>query len=294
YGMKMVIDTLRGSKSEKIISLGLDKLSTYGICKESNQQLRAVMHHLILSGYLVKTDSEYPVIMLGERADEVLRGGGIVQMKLPKEKGDAAAKPEKRKTAKIDRRLFDVLRDVRRAIASEHNLPAFVIFHDSTLIDMCMKTPATREALLSVSGVGQTKAERWGKRFTDAISDFLRDNELDEMPSEPPPNFDPSAVEVTGESVTVSVVADRINCVLIKSGRQKISGKRINDWLVAKGYMTLVARNNKSSKIATEKGIKLGISVKNAFISGEQVKINLFGRSAQEYIIANSTDMIHT
>ena len=292
YGMTMVIDTLRGSKSEKILSLGFDKLSTYGICEQSARQLRAIIDHLILSGYLVKTDGEYSIIMLGERANEVLRGGGIVHMKLPKEKDNAVAEQEKQKAAKpVDRRLFDVLRDIRRTIASEQNLPAFVIFHDSTLIDMCTKTPTTLEALLSVSGVGQVKAERYGKQFIDAISDFLRDNKLDETPPELPKDFEPSAVEVTDEAVTISVIADRINCVLIERGREKISGRRINDWLVAKGYMTLVTQDNKSFKIPTESGEGLGISSEERLIRGEQVKVNLFGRNAQEYIVANSVNI---
>ena len=129
---------------------------------------------MILSGFLIKTDSEYPVIRLGVRANEVLRGETTVHMKQPKEKHIDDAKPETQKGVSFDKRLFDVLRNVRRAIADEQNVPAFIIFHDSTLTDMCVKIPTTREALLSVSGVGQVKAERYGKRFLDAISDFTR------------------------------------------------------------------------------------------------------------------------
>jgi len=294
FGLKMVIDTLRGSKSEKIIRLGLDKLSTYGICEQSTQQLYTIMQHLILSGYIIKTDSEYPVIMLGEHANEVLRGSTIVYMKQPKEKYIDYAVLEKQKTAKpVDRRLLDVLRDIRRAIANKKNVPAYIIFPDSTLIDMCMKTPTTREALLSVSGIGQVKAERYGKQFLDAISVFLRSNGFDEKPPEPPKGFDPSAVEVTDEPVTVKVIAERINCVLVENGYQKISGIRINDWLVANGHMTLIAWNSKNFKVPTDKGLELGISSEERLIRGSQAKINLFGRSAQEYIVANSADIIN-
>jgi len=185
YGVNMIIDTLRGSKSEKVLRLGLDRLSTYGICEQNAHQLRSIMEHLILNGYLVKTDDEYPVIKLGKLANEVLSGKAAIQMKLPKEKPVIKPvtklnklKDKQAEVRPIDKRLFAVLRDIRLSIAQEQNLPAFVIFHDSTLTDMCIKLPTTQDMLLSVSGVGQVKAERYGKRFLDAISDFLHNNKV--------------------------------------------------------------------------------------------------------------------
>jgi len=177
YGINMVIDILRGSKNERVLRLGFERLSTYGICEESSHQLRSIIQHLIVNGYLVKTDDEYPVIKLGNIANDVLNGKATVQMKLPKEK--PAIKLTKQATkytdaGPVDKRLFAILRDIRLSIALEQNLPSFVIFHDSTLTDMCRKLPTTREALLRVSGVGQVKAERYGKQFIDAISNFLQ------------------------------------------------------------------------------------------------------------------------
>ena len=178
YGLNMIIDTLRGSKSEKVIRLGLNEISTYGICEESAHTLRAVMNHLILHGYLMKTDDEYPVIKLGKRANEVLYDSSNVQMKLPKEK-PAKAQKQKEKVhsaiGPIDNDLFTVLRDLRFSIAREQSVPAFVIFSNSTLTDMCAKRPTTLDAFLEVSGVGEIKAERYGKQFVDAISDFELD-----------------------------------------------------------------------------------------------------------------------
>jgi len=175
YGLNMIIDTLRGSKSEKVIRLGLNEISTYGICEESAHTLRAVMNHLILHGYLMKTDDEYPVIKLGKRANEVLYDSSNVQMKLPKEK-PAKAQKQKEKVhsaiGPIDNDLFTVLRDLRFSIAREQSVPAFVIFSNSTLTDMCAKRPTTLDAFLEVSGVGEIKAERYGKQFVEAISDY--------------------------------------------------------------------------------------------------------------------------
>jgi len=171
----MVIDTLRGSKNERVQRLGLDKLSTYGISKLSTHQLRLIMQHLILSGYLVKTDDEYPVIKLGRRSKEILRDGASVHMKLPKEKETKAPRPGKHvHRGSVDSRLFATLREVRRAIADEQKLPAYVIFHDSTLMDMCIKLPTSYAALLQVSGIGKAKADRYGKRFLEVISEHVK------------------------------------------------------------------------------------------------------------------------
>jgi ATP-dependent DNA helicase RecQ len=173
YGLNMIIDTLRGSKNEKIGRLGLDRLSTYNISEKSAHQLRAIIEHLILSDYLLKTDDEYPVIKLGSRANEILRDGTEISMKLSRDKEKKKPKAGKHAPrSQVDNALFTALRDVRKAIAEEESMPAFVIFHDSTLTDMCEKHPTTIREFLDVSGVGQVKAERYGKRFVDAILEY--------------------------------------------------------------------------------------------------------------------------
>ena len=183
YGLNMVIDTLRGSKNERLLRVGLDKLTTYGVCTESNHQLRAIMEHLILSNYLIKTDDEFPVIKLGKRANEVLREGASVQMKLPKERQPPKQDKHRGKAGKAaslgaaDMGLFAALREVRRSIANELALPAFVVFTDSTLRDMCIQRPTSRNELLMVSGVGSAKADRYGERFLAAITDYQKNHD---------------------------------------------------------------------------------------------------------------------
>jgi len=172
YGKKMLIDVLRGSKSEKVLRLGLDKLSTYGISKKTEKQLHEIINQLLLMGYLVKTDDEYPVLKLGDSANEVLKNGKTVQMKLLIEKQEIAT--EKKETKPLDDKLFAKLRELRLAIAKEQNVPAFVIFPDSTLIDMCTKVPMTDVEFLNVSGVGKIKLERYGERFLKTIAEFKK------------------------------------------------------------------------------------------------------------------------
>jgi ATP-dependent DNA helicase RecQ len=164
-----------------VLRLGLDKLSTYGISEKSEKQLREIINQLILSGYLLKTDDEYPVIKLGENANEILRNGGTVQMKLSKEKQQQEVTEKKQFVVRpVDAKLFAALRELRLAIASEQKVPAFVVFPDSALIDMCIKLPTTKEEFLKVSGVGQVKLERYGERFLGVIS--LHTHTFDPLP----------------------------------------------------------------------------------------------------------------
>jgi len=203
FGVTMVIDVLRGSKNERVLRSKLDKLSTHGISVKSESHLRDIVNHLILTGALIKTDDEYPIIKLGLRAAEILQGEESVHMKLAKEaprKEKAppkTAKPKKGKPQKMkhhltelmptytvkgteiaksdfDTSLFERLKELRLTIATEQKVPAFVILHDSSLKDMCVKQPKTLDDLLQVSGIGRVKAEKFGHRFLDAIAKHMR------------------------------------------------------------------------------------------------------------------------
>ena len=169
----MLIDILRGSKSEKITRFQLDQLSTYGICEERKERLHTIIDYLLQSEYIIKTNDKFPVVKLGERAKDALKED-LIQMKLPKERVRIESKSKTKLDERpVDRKLFEALRSIRAEIAKEQNVPAFVIFHDSTLRNMCIKAPKNKYELLEVSGVGKIKAERYGDRFLKAITEFL-------------------------------------------------------------------------------------------------------------------------
>ena len=298
YGMKMIMDVLRGTKNERVLRLGFDRLSTYGIIKKTEKQLRDIVDHMILSGYLIKTDSEYPVIKLGPRANELLRGGGSVLMKLAKEdSSEKSAGLEKKQTAvrPVDAGLLANLKKLRLMIANERNVPAFIIFNDSSLVDMCIKLPATSDEFLNVLGVGKVKMEQYGERFLSVISEFLAGSDMDDINEQPSPakEFDPSKIEISEDAVALGAVTDRINCVLLESGHGRISGQRINDWLVSGGYINVVEENGRKYKTATEKGKNLGIASEERFISGTKVIYNQFSKDAQKFVALNTAEIIH-
>jgi ATP-dependent DNA helicase RecQ len=198
FGSRLVIDVLQGNKNEKIERLGFDKLSTFGISDKKTRKLRAIIDFLVMQKYLARTHDEYAVIKLGDRADEVLRGGAAVEMKLPKDaetpKTKIAEEAKSRKSADkpyakpagksakksagkpAGESLFDVLRKLRLEIATEQNVPAFVVFSDSTLADMCVRLPQTKRGFIRVSGVGSVKLEKYGDRFLEAIAEYRRNS----------------------------------------------------------------------------------------------------------------------
>lgn len=187
YGLKTVIDVLRGSKSEKILRWGLDRVTAYNASNLPEKSLRDIANHLVLNGFLRITDDEYPVVKLGARAKELYNESFSVSVKLARDERKIAkiAKSAGKASAagishSVNKALFAKLKALRRAIAGEQNIPAFVVFADSTLTDMCIKLPQNEEEFLRVSGVGQVKLERYGRQFLDVIGGFLKNGGADD------------------------------------------------------------------------------------------------------------------
>jgi len=177
FGMGMVIDTLRGSRNEKVLRFGFDKLSTYGIMADTKAtRLREIINQLVLGGYLTLTNTEFPVLQLGPGAKGLLFGGETVTVNVAKARKEATERPPRQTRGQLrDPRLFSKLQALRGKLASIQSVPAFVIFADASLLDMCNKRPTTREELLEVSGVGQAKLERYGDKFLEVIRAHLEE-----------------------------------------------------------------------------------------------------------------------
>jgi len=284
YGVSTIINVLRGSKNEKIMRFGLHTLSTYDISDLSERRLRDIITHLVLHDFLHVTDGKYPILQRGERADEILRQGVTVKMKLADDT-PSTAKNASEKRAPINKQLFDNLRDLRMKIANKRNVPAFVIFPDSTLTDMCAKLPANEEEFLNVSGVGQVKLEQFGKQFLKVITDFTQEEDLTAPTADVyEPNF--SDIEFSDEPVAISVIADKLNCVLTATRHQKLTAQKINNILVEQGYLqTLTDPKGKTYKVPTLRGDEAGIISEERVVRGEKYFINLFDQNAQRLVV---------
>ena len=178
YGMMMIVDTVHGSKAVKVLKAGMDQNPWYGSCENAPvYQLRQVMNHLVLEGYLHLSDGEYRIVELTERSEEILNGSSVVMKAAKKQqKAETESKPKKKAAVlgeeDIDRDLFETLRALRLRIAKEEKVPPYIVFSDKTLAHMCQLRPQNREAMLEVSGVGVMKYEKYGDRFLECIQDW--------------------------------------------------------------------------------------------------------------------------
>ena len=171
YGAGVVADVLRGVLSDKIRAAKLDKQSTFGIMKEARAiEIKALMEKLEEQEYIISVGTGRPVLCVTEMSYPVLRGNARVKIKQTRKMKRRA---EKTSVGAEEQELFAVLRQVRAEFAAKRGVPAFVIFSDATLADMCRKMPLTEEAFLSVSGVGTNKLERYGDAFIRAIRSYV-------------------------------------------------------------------------------------------------------------------------
>lgn len=172
FGKSMVIDILHGSENDRLLSFGFDKLSTYGIMSDVPvQTIRTEIDYLVANGYLCCTDDEYPVIELTLLSAKILKERIPVNMKLPKKKTRSRRITDGQ--IKAGDLLFMKLKALRSKFASAANVPAYVVFSDAALRDMCRLRPVTRDEFLNVSGVGKRKAEQYGDEFCRLISAHL-------------------------------------------------------------------------------------------------------------------------
>jgi ATP-dependent DNA helicase RecQ len=174
FGLRHVVDVLRGAESARIQHLGHDRLSTYGIGAErSVDEWSAVLRQLVHRGYLDQDVANYAVLRLTERARPLLRGEETLELALPKPKPARKARrsaAEKAGLAPADLPLFEALRTLRKELADAQGKPPYVIFGDAALLDMCRMKPTSEAAFLAVNGVGQAKLERYGTEFMAAIA----------------------------------------------------------------------------------------------------------------------------
>lgn len=170
YGKPVICDVLKGSKSEKILKAELNNQSTYGIMKEvTARHIFGTIDFLAEKEY-ISSDNETEVLKLLPKSRDVLFGRKRLVMKKVEnsEKVVKTHRPE----VPVNSELLDALKALRKSIASKKSVPAYVIFTDATLIDMCKKCPETPDEMLEVSGVGRTKLEKFGKQFLEEIAKF--------------------------------------------------------------------------------------------------------------------------
>lgn len=189
YGMTVILETLRGSKSEKIERYRMNENSYYGTIRDiSMERLRQIVRFLLTKGYLMQTDDGYAVLKLTESSYHLTVKGEILFMKLPKEKMAAPSqegtmrKLEKAQSGRGRRlmsehpELYEKLRALRNETARTMHVPAYVVFTDRTLLEMSGYLPVTREEMLAITGVAQAKYEKYGEQFIAVIQKYKQEH----------------------------------------------------------------------------------------------------------------------
>ena len=176
-GKTLVIQTLQGSKNRRVLDMGLDELSTYGLLpKTSAREIRDEIEFLEQEGYL-RTNPEHQTLEPSQTASAILFEGETVSMpvradRIEEESGDGR-KGSKKAAGELPEEakgLYNVLKALRMKLAQEQDMPAYIVFSNATLTDMAVKAPRTMPEFLGVSGVGEVKAEKYGEAFLKAIA----------------------------------------------------------------------------------------------------------------------------
>ena len=175
FGATMIIDVLRGSKNKKVLDLGFDTLTTYGIMKNySNEDLKTFINTLVSHGFLDVVENigprgSFPTIKLNEQSLKVIREEIKVEFKEDKVT----------KSRYVENELYEMLVSLRSEIAKEEGIAPYMVFGDATLKNMASVYATNKEEMLNISGVGQIKYEKYGNRFEDIIEKYIEEKNID-------------------------------------------------------------------------------------------------------------------
>ncbi|WP_181956649.1 DNA helicase RecQ [Paenibacillus piri] len=165
FGATTVASVLKGSRNKKVLEMGFDELSTYGLLKDrTEKEIVDLIQLLVAEGYLLITEGKYPVLRLQAKAQAVLAGSERVEQKLRIRPEPAARE--------VEADLFDELRRLRSEIAKREGIPPYIVFPDSTLREMCGVKPTNPAAMLKIKGVGEAKFFKYGAYFIEFFKNY--------------------------------------------------------------------------------------------------------------------------
>ena len=188
FGATHIIRVLKGSRDKRILDLGHDRLSVYGIARDYDRlQLREIIEQLEARGLLMQGAGDYPTLALGPKGRQFLLGRERISLLRPEGR---AAVPEAAaprfgasgREFEYDRGLFEELRVLRRGLAEVRGVPAFVVFGDVSLRHMAAALPSSTAEFSRITGVGEAKLEEYGPEFLEVIRRYAEANGLQRRP----------------------------------------------------------------------------------------------------------------
>ena len=278
FGSGMLIDVLRGSQKDRLKSLGLDSISTWGLMKEySKEEIKEITDYLAADGYLDVSEGEYPVLGFTALTRPFLKGQEKLLMhKCCPKREEPVSKPTADITASgtvSNSGLFERLRTLRSELASAQNVPPYVVFADTALYGMCSALPENEKEFLAIAGVGQVKLERYGDRFLDVVREWMAEQNIEKR----------SLVSSDNPK------EDRKN-------RRKDEEKPALSGTEQKSY-EMASKGRTITQIADARGLSAGTiegHLLNAFFQGFPVADSFFVTPEQEALIIEVTRQLNT
>jgi len=179
FGMAALAEILAGADTERTRRWRHERLSTFGLLKDTPQRQIVNWYWQLLDQDLVaRTDDEYPILQLNRASMEVLKGERPVQLIAPAKKAPRRTKIETQAWEGVDGDLFERLRALRRDLAELRGVPAYVIFNDKTLRGLARVRPSTEEALMVIPGIGAAKRKRYGAQLVETIREHCEEEGL--------------------------------------------------------------------------------------------------------------------
>lgn len=180
FGADHTTKVLLGSTEKRILQLGHDRLSTYGLLKENDvSTVRQWIEQLISQDFLERV-GEYQILRVTDRGKQLLRRDAIPVLTQPAKKSGAPRRSaaENQSWEGVDRGLFEHLRQLRHRIADERRVPAYVVFGDTTLRELACCRPSTLDRMRMIRGIGQQKLQDFGQAFLDALDQYCQQENL--------------------------------------------------------------------------------------------------------------------
>lgn len=188
YGATHISDILRGSKAKKVLENGHDELSTYGIGMDFSKDQWIQLSRLLVRKDFLTKDPQYGSLLLTPSGKKVLKDEARVQGVLDRTQtaidGSAAARTSSDVENRYDENLFEELRKIRKELADAQDVPPYVIFPDTTLMEMAYYYPQDEESLNDIYGVGSAKLKKYGGDFLNEIKAYCEENDIEERKRE--------------------------------------------------------------------------------------------------------------
>ena len=328
YGVNVVAGTLHGDKRSKLLALGADRCSTYGVLQAlSEDRIKRIIRELEEREYLESTPDKYAVLKVCARAQDLLEGSDSLILRFAREEESAAARTRKaRKSDVLNSRgleLFDVLKKLRMELAREGGV--FQLNQEHTCLnDMCIRLPFDKGEMLQVAGVGERKYENYGPAFLEAVREFTRGRkEKTFFGEQGPDSFSQIAADGGTDAQTLTVregkrkppktpfmvtpmqaalfrptdmclateLAEELNRLADLQTVKKLSGAEILRYAVARGWIQEEYQGGQWKKLVTEEGDKAGYFLgRKTSRHGTEYEVVYLTALAQQAVLEHYTD----